>query len=64
MDALQHSPENTDVLTTLGLLFLRWDPAGLTSFDLWLAVLISCQRIGWHPNSLAAYVLLLFKLLV
>lgn len=24
MDALQHSPENTEVLTTLGLLFLRW----------------------------------------
>ncbi len=24
MEALQHSPENTDVLTTLGLLYLRY----------------------------------------
>ncbi len=24
MQALEHSPENTEVLTTLGLLFLRW----------------------------------------
>ena len=50
MDALQHSPENTDVLTTLGLLFLRWDRVSSCApkavrFDI-------MSMFPWHLNTL------------